>query len=163
MSDRAPHAYGERAPVIAGLSALFPRARHILGSATVDLETGDKPRRLVFSSDPGRWNRPILRDTERVPQADILLVESTYGGRMHAQAPASALAAVVREAVARDGALVVPAVAVGRTQELIGTLCQREDAGAIPSLPILSTARWRSMWATSTGIRRTTTSTCSSS
>ena len=132
----ASRAYGARFAVIAGLSALFRRAGHVLGSATVDLEIGGKPRRLVFSGDLGRWNRPILRDPERVRQADILLVESTYGDRTHAPDPASALATVVRDAIARGGALIVPAFAVGRTQELIWTLRQLEDSGATPSLPV---------------------------
>ena len=136
LRQRAARPYGERFPVIAGLSALFRRAGHILGSATVELEIGGKPIRLVFSGDLGRWKRPILRDPERVREADILLVESTYGDRTHAPDPASALAAVVRDAVARGGALIVPAFAVGRTQELIWTLRQLEESGAIPSLPV---------------------------
>ena len=127
---------GQRFAVIAGLSALFRRAGHILGSATVDLEVGTKPIRLVFSGDLGRWQRPILRDPEMVPAADILLIESTYGDRTHAPDAAAALATVVRDAASRGGALIVPAFAVGRTQELIWTLRQLEDAGTIPSLPV---------------------------
>jgi metallo-beta-lactamase family protein len=123
--------------VIDGVTAVFRRAAHILGSATVELRIGDtNPRRLVFSGDLGRWNRPILRDPELVEEADVLLVESTYGDRTHSPDPAGALAQVVREAAARGGALIVPAFAVGRAQELIWTLRQLEDADAVPSLPV---------------------------
>lgn len=132
-----PQPYGESFAVTSGVSALFRRAGHILGSATVELRLGNQNRtRLVFSGDLGRWCRPILRDPELVPEADVLLVESTYGDRAHSPDPAQALAAVVRDAVARDGALIVPAFAVGRAQELIWTLRQLEDSGAIPSLPV---------------------------
>lgn len=136
LRQTAARPYGQRFAVTPGLSALFRRAGHILGAATVDLEIGGKPQRLVFSGDLGRWSRPILRDPEQVPTADILLLESTYGDRTHAPDPAGALAAVVRDAAARGGALIVPAFAVGRTQELIWTLRQLEDAGAVPSLPV---------------------------
>jgi metallo-beta-lactamase family protein len=128
------HPYGERFAVIDGVQALYRRAGHILGSATVELDLAG--RRLVFSGDLGRWNRPILRDPELVPQADVLLVESTYGDRTHSPNQVEALAEVVREAVQRGGALIIPAFAVGRTQELIWTLRQLEEAGAIPSLPV---------------------------
>jgi metallo-beta-lactamase family protein len=133
----ASRPYGEEFPVTDGVTATFRRAGHILGSATVDLRLhGRPPTQLVFSGDLGRWNRPILRDPERVSEADVLLVESTYGNRTHSPDPAAALAQVVRDAAARGGALIVPAFAVGRAQELIWTLRQLEDADAIPSLPV---------------------------
>jgi metallo-beta-lactamase family protein len=126
--------YGEPFPVTTGVTALFRRAGHILGSATVELGLGKT--RLVFTGDLGRPGRPILRDPEPVAEADVLLVESTYGDRVHPPDPAAHLARVVHAAVARGGALIVPAFAVGRTQELIWTLRQLEDAGRIPSLPV---------------------------
>jgi metallo-beta-lactamase family protein len=79
----------------------------------------------------------MLRDPEFVPEADILLIESTYGDRLHSTVDASEeLAHVVSEAAARGGALIVPAFAVGRTQELIWRLRELENAGRIPTLPI---------------------------
>ena len=133
----APHPYGERFAVGKSVTALFRRAGHILGSATVELQVGStRPLTLVHSGDLGRWNRPILRDPELVPEADVLLVESTYGDRVHAPDPAETLARIVREAAARGGALLVPAFAVGRTQELIWTLRKLEDAGRVPVLPV---------------------------
>jgi metallo-beta-lactamase family protein len=132
-----PRPYGGRFPVTTGLAAIFRRAGHILGSATVEFQLGEAdPFRLVFSGDLGRWGRPILRDPEPVPEADVLLVESTYGDRTHPPASLEALARVVCEAAWRGGALLVPAFAVGRTQELIWMLRQLEEANRIPSLPV---------------------------
>jgi metallo-beta-lactamase family protein len=132
-----PRPYGERFPVTEGLAAVFRRAGHILGSSTVELQVGEAdPFRLVFSGDLGRWGRSILRDPEPVPEADALLVESTYGDRTHPPASLESLARIVREAAERGGALLVPAFAVGRTQELIWMLRQLEEANRIPSLPV---------------------------
>ncbi len=129
--------YGKRFPVTGGLAAIFRRAGHILGSSTVELQVGEADLfRLAFSGDLGRWSRPILRDPDPVPEADALLVESTYGDRTHPPDPMDALARVVREAAERGGALLVPAFAVGRTQELIWMLRQLEEANRIPSLPV---------------------------
>jgi metallo-beta-lactamase family protein len=126
--------YEEPFTVADGVTALFRRAGHILGAATVELRLGDTI--LVFSGDLGRRNRPILRDPEPVRQADVLLVESTYGDRVHSPDAAGDLARVVRESAARGGALLIPAFAVGRAQELIWMLRQLEDAGQIPVLPV---------------------------
>ncbi|MBI1818118.1 MAG: MBL fold metallo-hydrolase [Deltaproteobacteria bacterium] len=129
--------YGQAFGVSPGVTGLFRRAGHILGSATVELQVdGPSPLRVVFSGDLGRWQRPILRDPDMVSEADVLLVESTYGDRIHSPDPAGALAAVIRDAVARSGALIVPAFAVGRAQELIWTIRQLEEAGTIPTLPV---------------------------
>jgi metallo-beta-lactamase family protein len=131
-----PRPYGEPVAVAEGVTAILRRAGHILGSAIVDLRLGSASSGIVFSGDLGRWNRPILRDPELMDEADVLLVESTYGDRRHSADPAATLANVVRDAVERGGTLIVPAFAVGRTQELIWTLRQLEDAGAIPSIPV---------------------------
>jgi metallo-beta-lactamase family protein len=131
------HPYGTPVPIAEGLTAILRRAGHILGSATVEVQVGGRrPARLVFSGDLGRWNRPILRDPELVGEADVVLVESTYGDRTHDPDATEAVARVVDEAVARGGALVVPAFAVGRTQELLWILRQLEDEGRIPVLPV---------------------------
>ena len=128
--------YGTWFQTSASTRALFRRAGHILGSATVELELRGQSRcRLVFSGDLGRWNRPILRDPELVPEADVLLVESTYGDRTHSRDGNERLATVVTGAVDRGGVIVVPAFAIGRTQELIWTLRELEDAGRLPSIP----------------------------
>jgi metallo-beta-lactamase family protein len=129
-----PRRYGESFRVADDVSATFRRAGHILGAATVELALPGT--RLVFSGDLGRWDRPILRDPELVPEADVVLVESTYGDRTHPPDAMEQLARVVQDAVARGGALLIPSFAVGRTQELIWTLRQLEETGRIPSLPV---------------------------
>lgn len=130
-----PHGYGERFSAGVQAAALFRRAGHILGSATVELELPG-PRRLVFSGDLGRWGRPILRDPELVEEADWLLVESTYGDRVHAPDPEEQLVRVITETAHRGGAVIVPAFAIGRTQELIWTLRKLEDAGRLPLISV---------------------------
>ncbi len=125
-------------PVTTGICAKFRRAGHILGSASIELQIGESnPVSLVFSGDLGRWGRPMIRDPEFVPHANVLLVESTYGNRSHPDTdPSEQLARVVNEAADRGGALLIPAFAVGRTQELIWRLRELEEAGRVPRLPI---------------------------
>ena len=116
----------------------FRRTGHILGAASIDLLLAGTPdRRLVYSGDLGRWNRPMLRDPEFVPEADVLLVESTYGDRLHPpEDPSDGLARVINNAVSRGGPLIIPAFAVGRAQELIWRIRELETAGRIPKLPV---------------------------
>jgi len=131
------HAYGERFEVAEDTTVLLRRAGHILGSATVELELGGtQASRLVFSGDLGRWNRPIIRDPELVPEADVLLVESTYGDRVHANGSDEALVRVITETAHRGGAVIVPSFAIGRTQELIWTLRKLEDEGRLPLISV---------------------------
>ena len=129
--------YGERFQVAGCFDVVFRRAGHILGAATVELRAeAGAPWTLVFSGDLGRTGRPILRDPERVARADVLLVESTYGDRLHAPDPLGQLARIVNECAQRSGALLIPAFAVGRTQELIWSLRRLEDESRIPKLPV---------------------------
>ncbi len=128
--------YGKSFPVTDGVMACFRQAGHILGSAITELRLeGSRPVSLVYSGDLGRWDQPILKDPELVSEADVLLIESTYGNRVHAVDPEEGLARIVREAVQRGGALLIPAFAVGRTQILIWMLDKLEKAGRIPRLP----------------------------
>jgi len=131
-----PCRYAEPLRVADGVAAVFRRAGHILGSASVELQLAPGPFRLVFSGDLGRWDQPILRDPELVPDADALLLESTYGDRIHPADPTAALARIIHEAVSRGGALIVPAFAVGRAQQLLYMLRELEDADRIPALPV---------------------------
>lgn len=138
----SPSAYGERRDVAPGIAIRFHRAGHILGSALVEMElaaagAGDRPRRLLFSGDLGRYGAPILPDPAAGLAADALVLESTYGGKRHPEAsPSDALRDEVRRAVKERGALVVPAFAIGRTQEVLFTLRALERAGAIPEVPV---------------------------
>jgi metallo-beta-lactamase family protein len=139
ISLLAPRPYGTTFPVVPGIHARFRRVGHILGAASIEIEIGGgSPVRVAFSGDLGRFDRPILRDPEPVPAADVLLCESTYGDRAHAPAADAeeALARIVRDGAARGGAILVPAFALGRTQELLWLLHELEDAKRIPSLPV---------------------------
>jgi metallo-beta-lactamase family protein len=108
-----------------------------LGAAIVELQIGrDEPVVLVFSGDLGRWGRPILRDPDFVTQADILLLESTYGNRTHSKDAVDQFASIIHKSADRGGALIIPAFAVGRTQELIWMIRQLEEEGKIPTLPV---------------------------
>ena len=118
-----------------GPTVRFRRAGHILGAATVDLSWHG--RRIVFTGDLGRYDDPLMLDPEPVPAADYLVMESTYGDRVHEHSdPAEALAGIVDETVARGGTIVVPAFAVGRAQTLLYYLWQLRRAGRLPSVPI---------------------------
>ena len=130
--------YGDPQPLTPAASLTFARAGHILGSAiaTLDVETPHGRRRVVFSGDLGRYDAPILPDPTPIGEADYVVVESTYGDRRRDAKPVAVeLARIVTAAVARGGAIVVPAFAIGRTQELMYHLSQLERAGHIPKLP----------------------------
>jgi metallo-beta-lactamase family protein len=133
----APRDYDVSFPVTPGTSALLRRAGHILGSATVQIDVeGPRVSRLVYTGDLGRYDRPILRDPEPVPAADVLLLESTYGNRVHETGAMDQLAEIVRDTARRGGALLIPAFAVDRTQELLWMLHRLEEVNAIPILPV---------------------------
>ena len=124
-----------------GIRATFVEAGHILGSASVVLECteGSMSRRLVFSGDIGRWGLPIIRDPDPPRGADVVIMESTYGNRDHeavADMP-NELARIIRETAAKGGRVLIPAFAVGRTQELLYDLHRLSLADAIPPIPIV--------------------------
>ena len=115
--------------------ARFLPAGHILGAGLVEVSVGG--RVVVFSGDLGRYGVPIMRDPDPVPEADVLLVESTYGNRVHPDGDrAAGIVEAVGRAARQRGWLLVPAFAVGRSQELLYTLRELEEAGRIPSLPV---------------------------
>jgi metallo-beta-lactamase family protein len=130
--------YGTRFSPLPGVEATFIDAGHILGSAQIVLDIENPRRRLVFSGDLGRKKLPILRAPTTPPNADYLVMESTYGDRLHGSIGQiqDALEHVVRSAVARKGKIIVPAFAVGRTQELIFALNQLYRQGRIPEIPV---------------------------
>jgi metallo-beta-lactamase family protein len=133
---------GEPTEVARGVRAGFHIAGHILGSSLVLLEldgagADGAGRRVLFSGDLGHYDQPIIRDPVAPPACDYMLVESTYGDRLHdPEDPKAALARVVNEAAGRGGPLLIPAFAVGRTQELLYHLRELEDEGRIPVLPV---------------------------
>lgn len=135
--------YNRSHQLVPGVSLTLMDAGHMLGSAHVildidDLETG-KSQRLVFSGDIGRPGIPIIRDPEPITAgADILIMESTYGNRTHPpyQETEAELARIVNQTNSRGGTLLIPAFAVGRTQQLIYSLHKLHSNQAIPAIPI---------------------------
>ncbi|HSE94722.1 MAG TPA: MBL fold metallo-hydrolase [Methylomirabilota bacterium] len=130
-------AYGAPLLTLPGMRLTFRRAGHILGSASIAVEAGygRKGRRIVFSGDVGRYGAPILPDPAPLGEADYVFVESTYGDRQHDHEPvADQLERAIGAAIRRGGGIVVPAFAVGRTQELLHHLAFLEAAGRIPKL-----------------------------
>lgn len=110
-------------------------AGHILGSCSLAIEAGG--RRVLFSGDVGRYNAPLLPDPCPADIGDLLICESTYGDRYHADFDVKAqLGAVVKQAALRGGPIIIPAFAIGRTQTLIYFLAELEREGAIPTLPV---------------------------
>ena len=136
-----PVAYGERFQPARNLEVSFHDAGHILGSAWIDVRAQEsgKTRRLVFSGDLGMPGRPILRDPQPVSgTADVLLVESTYGNRLHrslAETEDEIVAAIERTRATR-GNLIVPSFAVGRTQEIIYVLADLLRRNRLPALKV---------------------------
>lgn len=132
--------YGVPRDLGGGITLVFHPAGHILGSATVqlELEGGGERHCVVFSGDLGRHGSPILPDPERLRRATALIVESTYADRSHAgEDPRARLGEVVRRTVESRGVLLIPAFAIGRTQDVLYHLRQLQLAGEIPgSLPI---------------------------
>jgi metallo-beta-lactamase family protein len=114
-------------------------AGHILGSSFVIIKwEGEKgSRKISFSGDLGRPNRPILKDPSTLYETDYLLVESTYGNRLHNDGnPIEVLKRIIHDTIQRKGTLLIPSFAVGRTQELIYILRDLEEKGEIPVLPV---------------------------
>ena len=134
-----PVGYHEPQKLMPGLSYESYDAGHMLGSSFVVLNReGDAPLRLGFSGDVGRPRLPIIRDPEAMPPVDYLIMESTYGGRLHKHVEhvENKLQAVVQRTAARGGRIIVPAFAVGRTQQLVLLLHQLTNEKRIPNIPI---------------------------
>ena len=125
---------------VEGVEARFRDAGHILGAATVTLtvEEGGREKRLGFTGDIGNPGRPILRDPEPMLDCDWLLCESTYGGKTHEPAGQAKdrLSEVIGRTAARGGKVIVPAFAVGRTQELVYALDQLTNESRVPDIPV---------------------------
>jgi metallo-beta-lactamase family protein len=117
----------------------FRDAGHILGSATIEvnIKENGKPVRMVFSGDLGRYDALILRDPTPVDEADYLLVESTYGDRVHSKEdPVEEFASIINETAKRGGMVIIPSFAIGRTQTLLYLMRDMKIRGMIPDLPI---------------------------
>ena len=136
-----PVSYATSTMIVPGVEATFHDAGHILGSAIIELTARDADRAsmsIVFSGDLGRPDTPILRDPTPLTQADVVVVESTYGDRDHPDPDQAVreLVEVITEVARSGGALLIPAFAVGRTQHLVWILDSLLRAGRIPHLPL---------------------------
>ena len=132
--------YRQRREIRPGVALTFHDAGHVLGSANVTLDVDDygEERRIVFTGDLGRRHMPILKDPEIPGGANLLISESTYGGREHPDIETmdGALADVVNETYARGGKVVIPSFALERAQELIYALKRIRNAGRLPNVPV---------------------------
>ena len=132
--------YNKPFDVVPGVRGTYVDAGHILGSASVilDCTEGSVTKRLVFSGDVGRSGLAIIRDPVAPPDADAVIMESTYGNRDHESVDGARahLAQVIRTTAARGGRILIPAFAVGRTQEMLYSLHSLLREGAIPSIPV---------------------------
>jgi metallo-beta-lactamase family protein len=121
--------------VVDGVQVTFHQAGHILGSAFLDVRADGK--RVLFSGDLGRYGTPLLPDPDDPVQADALLLECTYGDRRHPPEPvADALASAILDAIELGGPLLIPAFAIGRTQEILFIWRGLEHDGRIPKVPL---------------------------
>ncbi|MEY4094758.1 MAG: beta-lactamase domain protein [Acidobacteriota bacterium] len=133
-----PWKFKQKLAVGQGLEVEFINAGHLLGSSYVLVTRADgSGGRILFGGDLGRYSRPILPDPSPAVDADVLLVESTYGDRLHAPEDGGAkLASIISDSVARRGKVIIPAFAIGRVEELLYWLFKLEDEGRLPKLPI---------------------------
>lgn len=134
---------GKPVEVCDGVRARFLVAGHIMGASLVLLEIdGAGPAggvlRFLFSGDLGHYDQPIVKNPAPPPDGDYLMVESTYGNRLHGDvSSADQMARIINEAAERNGPVLIPAFAVGRTQEVLYLIRELEDDGRIPILPVV--------------------------
>lgn len=132
--------YGKPFSVVPGVTATFKDAGHILGSAltVLDLEENGKRHRLCYSGDIGRPHLPIIRDPESVAGVDSLIMESTYGNRLHESIEdiPDMMEALLNRAHARGGKIIIPSFAIGRTQEIVSALKELFESGRVPEMPV---------------------------
>ncbi len=131
----APQGFHESFEPAPGVGAKFLYAGHILGAAMITLEISG--RTIAFSGDVGRLNDAVFNAPEPLPPVDYLLVESTYGDRLHSEAdPLLELETVVRRGIERGGVILIPAFAVGRSQTLLYFLMKLVKSGRLPKIPM---------------------------
>jgi len=132
--------YNRPRVVADGVTATWLDAGHMLGSAmiVIDIEEGGRKVRLAFSGDLGRGHNDILRNPDHPREADYLIVESTYGNREHEPLADvnNRVCAIINRTVERNGKIIVPSFAVGRTQQLLYTLYEITKNRRVPALPI---------------------------
>ncbi len=131
---------GQLVKIVKGISAEFRIAGHILGSSQVlaHIEADHQSQRVLFSGDLGKYDQPIIRDPVAPPACDYLVVESTYGDRIHdPEEPKVALERIIKNAALHDSEILIPAFAVGRAQEVLYLIRELEDEKRVPILPVI--------------------------
>ena len=131
---------GQPVKITDGIRAEFRIAGHILGSSQLLVQVGSSNdmQRIVFSGDLGKYDQPIIRDPVGPPECEYLVVESTYGDRLHEpEPPKHALERIINNAAGRDGVVLIPAFAVGRAQEVLYLIRELEDEKRVPVLPVI--------------------------
>lgn len=135
VSQLQPVGYERPMPVAPGVDVDFINAGHLLGSAYARVRANGQT--ILFGGDLGRYERPVLPDPTGVAEADYLLVESTYGNRVHARDDEGAkLADVINSTIDRGGKVIVPAFAIGRVEELLYWIRRLEEQKRIPIVPV---------------------------
>ncbi len=139
LEQFVPCPYDEKVEVCEGLTVQFRDAGHLLGSSFIEMwitEDGEETK-LIFSGDLGNGNRALIRDPEIPDEADYLLIESTYGNRLHETPPdfAVELAKILNATFTRGGNVVIPAFSVGRTQEILYFLRRIKSEELLPAFP----------------------------
>lgn len=130
-----PMPFGKLIDVSADCTVRYRYAGHILGAATIEMIVGGI--RIVFSGDLGRYDDPLMFDPQPVPQADHILVESTYGDRLHPGIdPQEELEKIIKKTVTRGGSVIIPSFAVGRAQALLFHIDAIRQRGNIPDVPV---------------------------
>jgi len=140
LSNMVALPYHRALPIGPGVQLTFLDAGHVLGSGIVclDVEEGGTTRRLVFTGDLGRRHMPILRDPEIPEGTHLLLIESTYGDRLHSpiEKADDELAEVIKRVSERGGKLVIPSFALERAQEIVYALKTLRGEGRLPPIPV---------------------------
>jgi metallo-beta-lactamase family protein len=138
LSRLRPAPFGTPIDVGNGITAEFINAGHLLGSSYVLVRRRDgSGGRILFGGDLGRYNRPVLPDPSPGVAADVLLLESTYGNRIHpAEDDGASMARIITDTYARRGKVLIPAFAIGRVEELLYWLFKLQDEKKLPPMPI---------------------------
>ena len=137
MALLQPVGYNRPMPVAPGITAEFVNAGHLLGSSYARVHVQSTGKTLLFGGDLGRYSRPVLPDPSPIDEADVLLVESTYGNRVHeADDNGDRIASIISTTAARQGKVIIPAFALGRVEELLYWVKRLEDERRIPVLPV---------------------------
>jgi metallo-beta-lactamase family protein len=137
------HNNGIAVEICDGFKASFMVAGHIIGASLVLVEMknareNNESVKFLFSGDLGHYDQPIVKDPATPPACDYLMTESTYGNRLHGEVSSDdQLAQIINEAVHRNAPILIPAFAVGRTQEILYLIRELEEAKRIPVLPVI--------------------------